>query len=126
MYNTAKANPKEQKELRKALRNAMTPAEATLWRLLKSRQVGGLKFRRQHGLGPYIMDFYCTSIKLCIELDGEVHYNDSAYIHDEERTRFLKENGITVLRFENKVVWKDINAIAGAITDYYETWQKRT
>lgn len=125
MCYTSKANPKEQKELRKTLRNAMTPAEATLWQLLKGKQVGGLKFRRQHGVGPYIMDFYCPAIKLCIELDGEVHSSYSAYIHDEERTCFLKENGITVLRFENNVVWKNINAISEAITYYYEAWKKR-
>ena len=119
-----KANPKEQKDLRKALRNSMTAAEATLWRSLKDGQINALKFRRQHGLGPYVMDFYCPTIKLCIELDGEVHHHYEAYIHVTERTRFLEENGITVLRFENDVVWKNIDAITEAISDYYVKWKR--
>ncbi|MBR1484959.1 MAG: DUF559 domain-containing protein [Prevotella sp.] len=109
------ANRKEQKEQRQSLRNHSTPAEAALWRLLKGSQVGGFKFRRQHGIGPYIMDFYCPTLRLCIELDGSVHHYYGAYEHDEERTRFLNRNGITVMRFENKVVWQNMNGIAEEI-----------
>ena len=124
MYNTAEANLKSQKELRQTLRNNLTPAEATLWKALKGRQINGLKFRRQHSLGPYVMDFYCPSIRLCIELDGEVHNTYGAYLRDSERTRFLNENGITVMRFENNVVYKNINAIIQTIIDYDEEWKR--
>ena len=124
MYKTAEANLKSEKELRQTLRNNLTPAEATLWKALKGSQINGLKFRRQHSLGPYVMDFYCPSIRLCVELDGEVHNTYGACLHDSERTRFLNENGITVKRFENDVVYKNINAIIQTITDYAEEWKR--
>lgn len=126
MYKTAEANPKSQKDLRQALRNNLTPAEATLWKALKAAQINGLKFRRQHGIGPYVMDFYCPSIKLCIELDGEVHNMHGAYLHDSERTRFLNENGVTVMRFENEIVFKNINAIIESIVAYEEEWKRNS
>ena len=106
------------------MRNNLTPAEATLWKALKGSQINGLKFRRQHSLGPYVMDFYCPSIRLCVELDGEVHNTYGACLHDSERTRFLNENGITVKRFENDVVYKNINAIIQTIIDYDEEWKR--
>ncbi len=124
MYKTAEANLKSEKELRQTLRNNLTPAEATLWKALKGSQINGLKFRRQHSLGPYVMDFYCPSIRLCVELDGEVHNTYGACLHDSERTRFLNENGITVKRFENDVVYKNINAIIQTIIDYAEEWKR--
>jgi len=71
------------------------------------------------------MDFYCPTIKLCIELDGEVHNNHHASQYDTERTRFLNENGIRLLRFENDVVWKNIDGIVEAINSYYRVWTKR-
>ena len=118
MYRPAISNPKSQKELRQELRRRLTPAEAQLWLILKDRQVGGLKFRRQHGMGPYIMDFYCPALKLCIELDGEAHRSEQAYDHDELRTAFLEENGITVMRFENYIVQTDVQAIINAILQF--------
>ena len=119
MYKT-EANRKEQKELRKSLRSHSTPAEAALWRALKGSQAGGYKFRRQHGIGPYVMDFYCPSLRLCVELDGEVHRLPGVYEHDEERTRFLNDNGITVMRFENKIVWSNMQGIVDAILKFAE------
>ena len=64
---------------RKELRNHSTPAEAILWRMLKGKQIAGLKFRCQHSVGPYVLDFYCPQIKLAIELDGEVHNRQQDY-----------------------------------------------
>lgn len=72
------------------------------------------------------MDFYCPSIKLCIELDGEVHNMHGAYLHDSERTRFLNENGVTVMRFENEIVFKNINAIIESIVAYEEEWKRNS
>ena len=120
MYSTAKSNPKSQKEMRKRLRNQLTPEEALLWNVLKNRQVSGLKFRRQHGMGAYVMDFYCPSIKLCIELDGEAHRSEDANDYDDKRTLFFKENGITVMRFENCIVRNDMQAIINAIVAFCE------
>ena len=68
-----RTNLKDQKTLRQSLRNNSTAPEAILWRTLKGKQIDGLKFRRRFGLGPYVLDFYCPEIKLCIELDGEIH-----------------------------------------------------
>src|ERR671913_107507 len=86
------------KTRRKQLRRRLTPAEATLWRVLKKSQLSGRKFRRQHSVGKYVLDFYCVEEWLAIELDGQVHKNYLAEAYDEERTVFLKRAGIKVLR----------------------------
>ena len=97
-------NNPENKSARKNLRNCSTSAEATLWKLIKDKQIDGLKFRRQHSVGSYILDFYCPQIKLAIELDGEVHNRQQDY--DEQRSYFLNRvEDIEVLRFENRTVF---------------------
>ncbi len=84
---------------RKHLRKKLTAAEATLWKLLKGQQLDGRKFRRQHGVDKYILDFYCPSERLAIELDGEHHFSDQGLEYDEKRTNFLMALNIRVLRF---------------------------
>ena len=108
-------NEASQKQLRQSLRNNATSAEAILWRALKGKQVDGLKFRRQFGVGPYVLDFYCPELRLGIELDGGVHQTSYTHEYDEMRTRFLKENRIRVLRFDNEVVYNNIQGIIEAI-----------
>ncbi len=99
-------NRTEWLDRRRELRQALTPAEAVLWRLLKGQQLEGLKFRRQHSVGPYILDFYCPALKLAIELDGASHACREEY--DGQRTSYLSETaGITVLRFENRVMFEN-------------------
>ncbi len=93
------------KTFRKNLRNNLTPAEAKLWSLLKTKQLEGRKFRRQFSVANYILDFYCPSEKLAIELDGEPHFEAAQADYDYERDLFLKHCGIKVLRFENRWVW---------------------
>ena len=112
-YNTAKANAADQKDQRKALRSNMTPAEATLWRALKGRGAGGLKFRRQQGIGPYVLDFYCPERRLCVEVDGSAH--DYRYDYDEQRTLFLAQQGIRVVRFRNEQVFTCLNGVVAEI-----------
>jgi very-short-patch-repair endonuclease len=80
----------------KALRRALTQPEQALWSLLR-RDLQGLHFRRQHALGPYILDFYCASAKLCVEIDGPIH-NDQVQ-HDARRTAWLITKRIRVIRF---------------------------
>ena len=80
----------------RALRRAMTQPEQTLWAMLRRHQ-HGLRFRRQHAIGRYILDFYCPSVKLCVEIDGPAHEGREA--HDERRTQWLAEQGIRVIRF---------------------------
>ena len=120
-YSTAKANASEQRERRKALRNNMTPAEATLWRALKGRAVGGLKFRRQQGIGPFILDFYCPECRLAIELDGASH--DYKYEYDEERRAYLRGQGVSVLRFSNQQVF---SCLQGVLADILRVANKDT
>jgi len=95
------------KAFRKELRENLTPAEAKLWSYLQNKQLDGRKFRRQHSVEDYILDFYCPSEKLAIELDGESHNNPQTKKSDRERDIFLHHLGIKVLRFENKIVFQN-------------------
>jgi very-short-patch-repair endonuclease len=93
------------KPYRKGLRKNLTPAEASLWILLKNRKVFGLKFRRQTSIENYIVDFYCAELKLIIELDGDPHFTQLQSAKDKTRDLRLKELGYKVLRYENQVVF---------------------
>ena len=108
------------KDFRKELRNRSTSAEATLWKVLQKSQVGGLKFRRQHSIGKYILDFYCPILKLAVELDGEYHSGHFAEAKDRERDEFLNGLGIEVLRFENRWVFEYPQDIIDAIIEVKE------
>ncbi len=81
------------------LRRDMTKPEIVLWAHLRNHGVAGVHFRRQHALGPYILDFYCSALKLCIELDGISHATPEAARHDELRTSWLQGQGVRVVRF---------------------------
>ncbi len=116
MYSNRINNRKYLKERRKELRNNLTPAEAILWTLLKNRQLMGRKFRRQQSIEDYIVDFYCPSEKLIIELDGEVHNNSFAANYDFNRDNRLKKLGYRVLRFENKEIFENQDAVLAEIT----------
>lgn len=112
------------KPFRKKLRRSLTPAEATLWKVLRGSKFDGRKFRRQHSVGKYILDFYCPSERLAIELDGEVHYDELAQMHDRERTRFLKGQGIKVLSFENKFVFEELEYLIHRVESEFGWWKK--
>ncbi|MEI6818039.1 MAG: HsdR family type I site-specific deoxyribonuclease [Verrucomicrobiota bacterium] len=86
------------------LREKQTPAEEFLWELLRDRQCGGAKFRRQHQFGEYICDFYCHEAALVVECDGEVHASDEAKAHDKKRDAYLRSQGLNVIRFKNAAV----------------------
>jgi very-short-patch-repair endonuclease len=112
------------KTFRKELRNNLTPAEAKFWKIVQNKNFEGRKFRRQHSVGNYILDFYCSSEKLAIELDGEVHFGDAAREYDYERRLFLEHYGIKVLRFENKLVFEDLERVLGIIKSNFD-WNKQ-
>ena len=103
------------KNFRKQLRNHSTSAESTLWKTLKNKQVDGLKFRKQHSVGNYILDFYCPELKLGIELDGESHVGHLAEERDHERDAFLKHAEIEVIHFENRWVFEYPQDIIDAV-----------
>ncbi|MDP2388164.1 MAG: endonuclease domain-containing protein [Bacteroidota bacterium] len=99
-------NRTELKKNRRALRNNLTSSEATLWLLLKNKQLDGRRFRRQYSVGSYILDFYCPSEKLAIELDGAHHFTPEGLENDRIRDEYLNSLGIRVLRIENKLVFE--------------------
>lgn len=103
-------NIKSQKQTRKNLRNNMTKAEIILWSKLKGKQLG-YKFRRQHGIGNYVVDFYCPKLKLIIEIDGDVHAYNSQIIKDKERQNYLESLGLKVLRYANNDIKNNISGV---------------
>ena len=114
-------NRKDLKRLRRRLRNSMTPAEAGLWRYLKSSVLRGRKFRRQHSIENYIFDFYCPAEKLVIELDGEIHTDENVASRDKEKEYYLKSLGIRLLRFENKLVFHNLEYVLKSIEAAFVT-----
>ena len=109
-------NCPEMKFFRRELRSHGTSAEASLWKLLKGKQIAGLQFRRQFSVGDFILDFYCPSLKLAIELDGDYHYHMAMPDRDWERDRVLLDKfGIKTLRFENKIVFNHPESIRDSI-----------
>ena len=105
-------NRQELIEERKSLRTFGTSAEAMLWLHLKNKQLEGWRWRRQFSVGPYIIDFYCPKAKLGIELDGNSHYTLPGMEYDDFRTIQLNNvYGVKLIRFENDMVWKDVDSI---------------
>jgi len=98
------------------MRHPQTPAEATLWQHLRNRNLE-FKFRRQHPIERFIIDFYCAEVKLCIEIDGDTHLEQEQVEYDSARTEVLKSIGCSVIRFMNSDVRYNINAVAQEILD---------
>jgi very-short-patch-repair endonuclease len=91
----------------------MTPSEKRLWAQLRARRLGGYKFRRQHALGRFIVDFCCTKAKLVVEVDGPIHSDRKEY--DAERTQVLQAFGYRVLRYSNKQVDDELDIVLESI-----------
>lgn len=108
------------KDNRKNLRKTLTPAEAFLWNHLKAKKLDGRKFRRQHGIYQYIVDFYCAEERLVIELDGEVHNTANALEYDNKRTAVLTDLGLKVIRFENKMVFENLTSVLKEVKDNFQ------
>ena len=102
-------------ERARILRENATTAELKLWEHLKNKGFLGLKFRFQHPTLKYILDFYCHSIKLCIEIDGDVHNNAAENFYDLDRSNNIQDIGITELRFKNSEVINDIDFVLSRI-----------
>ncbi len=97
-------------------RRRQTEAESLLWYVLRARRLCGLKFRRQHPIGPYFVDFACDERRLVIELDGG--YPDLQYEGDVQRQQWIETQGWSVLRFANEDVLSEVEAVAIAIAKY--------
>lgn len=99
-----KGAPPEGFSKAQSLRNRMTDAEIVLWNELKGNRINGYKFRRQHPIHFFIVDFYCHKLKLIIEIDGKYHETKEQKEKDEYRTKLLQEYGLKVIRFTNEEV----------------------
>ncbi len=99
----------------RGLRQTPTTPERLLWSSLRDRQLGGFKFRRQHPVGPYVLDFYCPVAKLGIEVDGGIHNALTEY--DEDRTAHVERYGYRVIRFTNEEVLDRLESVLRRILD---------
>ncbi len=104
-------NRHAQKKLRQQLRNDATKAERLLWWRLRGKERDGLKFRRQYGVGEYVIDLYCPGTKLAIEVDGENHYEPAAEVRDARRQAFIESFGIRALRLTNPEVYDNLDGV---------------
>ncbi len=100
-------------ERARKLRATQTSAESLLWQRLRGRKLGGLKFRRQHPLNPFIVDFACIEKRFIVELDGE--YHEHIYERDQRRQQQLEADGWQVVRFSNADVLGDVESVAISI-----------
>ena len=96
-------------------RRAMTPPEARLWVRLRNRALDGLKFRRQHPIGPYVLDFYCAEAKLAVEVDGAGHSHPDRIEHDRRRTAWLERRGLAVFRIAAEEVRINLDGVLTSI-----------
>ena len=99
----------------RALRKAMTEPEVMLWSRLRGRSGERPTFRRQHPFGGVILDFYCPSVRLAIEVDGATHWDEDAQRRDDARDHWLKEQGIAVMRIPASWVYRDLGGVMDGI-----------
>jgi very-short-patch-repair endonuclease len=111
-------NQQSQNDLRKYLRKEQTPAETWLWWHIQGKQLG-YKFRRQYGVGPFVVDFYCPKLRLAIEVDGDTHFGSEAEAYDLRRERYLNEANIHVIRFTNDEVYNNIEDVLEVIQQQF-------
>ena len=103
--------------LPRALRRRQTDAERALWAKLRNRQIGGVKFRRQQPVGPYVCDFVSFEKRLVVEIDGGQHNSGTTRLGDAERTAWLRERGYRVVRFWNTDVVDNLDGVLEAIME---------
>jgi len=110
---SVRGTTREIEQMARQLRKKMTRAELILWKHLRRKQLDGLKFRAQHPLGRFIVDFYCASSRLIVELDGDIH--DQQIERDKERTGHFITYGYRVIRFRNEDVFENIEGVLATI-----------
>lgn len=104
-------------DLKRRLRSNMPGPETRLWSRLRARQLQGFKFRRQHGIGPYIVDFYCPEQSLIIEVDGDSHADADQIVKDQRRDTYFQSLGLRVIRYFNDDI---VMNLAGVLEDLAE------
>lgn len=110
-------NEKILESRRRDLRVKQTEAEKILWQKLRNRQINGFKFFRQYSIGKYIADFYCSELRLVIELDGSHHYEENVFEYDKIREEFMKNLDIKTIRFNNLDVFKNLDEVMERVYD---------
>ena len=98
----------------------MTQAEKVFWHLVRGRKLFGLKFRRQQIIDGFIIDFYCDSLKLCVEIDGDVHDSEEQERYDEFRDQALALRGLATIRFSNEEIIQHKNAVIKKLYSYID------
>ena len=109
-------NDSKLKYIRQELRASQTKVERILWRYLRRNQMCGIRFFRQYSIGPYIIDFYCPKLRLAVELDGSQHAEEEQRIYDKERTRYMRNCKIKVIRFWNEEVTNNTEGVVQVIS----------
>ena len=107
--------PESSTSRRRLLRGAATDAERRLWQHLRAKQAEGYKFRRQHSVGRFVLDFYCADARLAVEVDGNHHAEEPQRHLDEQRTAYLEARGIRVIRFSDREVLTETESVLAAI-----------
>lgn len=102
------------------LRRNMTHAQTVLWAEIRNRKLEGIKFRRQHPIGQFIVDFYCSEKNLAIEIDGDIHADELIKEYDQNRSFELEKLGLKVIRFNNSEVLGNLNEVLQEIRKYLE------
>ncbi|HPN72177.1 MAG TPA: aminotransferase class V-fold PLP-dependent enzyme, partial [Saprospiraceae bacterium] len=105
-------------ERAKRMRTNQTSSERLLWEAINGKQLRGLKFRRQHPILTYILDFYCHELKLGIEIDGDSHNEEQQKLYDQKRTELLNAKGITIIRFGNQKIQNDLEGVLAEISAF--------
>ena len=108
------------KDRAKALRRSMSLPEVLLWKALKGGAIDRLHFRKQHPIGPYVLDFYCDAAKLAIEVDGSSHGAGDRPIRDERRDAWLADQGIATLRLPASLILRDVDDAARTIQGFMQ------
>jgi len=104
----------------RSLRKKATVPERILWDSLRARRLNGWKFRRQHPIDQFVLDFYCREKAIAIKVDGDVHARPEKTAYDLERAKYLELQGVTILRFANKQVLEDLPGVLGEIRKVLE------
>jgi len=113
-------NDPDLKSVRQGLRRQLTASEAVLWKAISGKKLDGRKFRRQHSVGPFIVDFYCPLENLIIEVDGSSHDNPTSSANDALRDAFMKKHGLRVLRVENKSILDDLPGVLDIVRSWFK------
>ena len=104
-------------EVSRKLRKEMTPAEKEFWEMVRGKKLSGLKFRRQQVIDGFIVDFYCDSLDLCVEIDGGIHETEEQRLYDKYRDEALKLRGLKMIRFTNDEVLHNREYVIGMLKE---------